>query len=100
MKLPGSTLTPCRNQVAPARIKRLPTIFSAILIILPSLHLEAKTIQVCDTTVYAPLCGEGLLSADHLGKLARMKTACKRPAGSANLNSCNSRSKNASQSYE
>src|ERR1700733_387275 len=35
MKLPGSTLIPCRNQMAPARTKRLATIFSVILIVPP-----------------------------------------------------------------
>ena len=35
MKLPGSTLIPCKNQMAPARTKRLATIFSVILIIPP-----------------------------------------------------------------
>jgi hypothetical protein len=35
MKLPGSTLIPCRNQIAPAEATRLATIFSVTLIIPP-----------------------------------------------------------------
>src|SRR5436190_7034466 len=32
MKLPGSRLIPCRNQIVPDKTKRLPTMFSVILI--------------------------------------------------------------------
>jgi hypothetical protein len=86
--------------MAPARTKRLPTIFSAILTILPYLHLAARTIEAVRQYSLRPLLRLGTSPADRLRKLERMKTACKPPAGSANLNSCNSRSKNASQSYE
>jgi hypothetical protein len=42
MKLPGSTLIPCRNQMTPATPKRLATIFSVILIIPPVPALRNK----------------------------------------------------------
>src|SRR5271154_4225518 len=43
MKLPGSTLIPCRNQMAPAKTKRLPTIFSVIRIIPPHACTSSTT---------------------------------------------------------
>ena len=61
MKLPGSTLIPCRNQTTPDKTKRLPTIFSIILI--------PGSLSSCISRDIS------ILKASHLGSVGACRTS-------------------------
>jgi hypothetical protein len=87
MKLPGSTLIPCRNQMAPARTKRLATMFSEILIIPPRVRTSEQrpAPAIAAAQLYISEGGQFGLCKKSLGKSWMQSTKYQFPATSTGV---------------